>query len=74
MTTTITFRCTEEQKKAIYGYAKLHNSNISNVILETILNKIEDENDYELALMVANEPTIDIEDLAKECGIDYEKI
>lgn len=74
MNTTITVRCTAEEKQAISGFARLHHKSISTIVLESVLMQIEDAEDYELALMVANEPTMDIKDLAAECGIDYEKL
>lgn len=74
MNSTITVRCTAEEKQAIIGFARINNTSISTIVLQSVLAQIEDAEDYELALMVANEPTIDIRDLAAECGIDYEKL
>ena len=69
---TITIRLSEEQKKAIKGFSILKNKSISSVVLEAILNKIEDEEDYELALMAEKDSTRDFKELLKECDIDYD--
>ena len=71
---TITIRLSEEQKKAIKGFSILKNKSISSVVLEAILNKIEDEEDYELALMAEKYNTRDFRELLKECDIDYDSL
>ena len=38
------------------------------------LNKIEDEEDYELALMAEKDSTRDFKELLKECDIDYNSL
>ena len=70
---TITIRLSEEQK-AIKGFSILKNKSISSVVLEAILNKIEDEEDYELALMAEKDSTRDFKELLKECDIDYDSL
>jgi uncharacterized protein (DUF1778 family) len=45
MDTTITFRADKAQKELISEYAKLHDTSMSNFILQTILDRIEDEID-----------------------------
>ena len=69
-----TIRLSEEQKKAIKGFSILKNKSISSVVLEAILNKIEDEEDYELALMAEKDSTRDFKELLKECDIDYDSL
>ena len=69
-----TIRLSEEQKKAIKGFSILKNKSISSVVLEAILNKIEDEEDYELALMAEKDNTKDFRELLKECDIDYDSL
>ena len=50
---------------------------ISELILK-IIEDLEDEEDYKLAEKIINDPntkyTEGIEDLAKECGIDYDAL
>jgi len=50
---------------------------ISELILK-IIEDLEDEEDYKLAEQIINDPntkyTEGIEDLAKECGIDYDAL
>lgn len=45
MGTVISLRADEKQKKLISEYAKLHGESMSNFILETVLERIEDEID-----------------------------
>lgn len=71
---TLTLRLSEEEKKVIKGFSILKKKSVSAVVLESILEKIEDEKDYELALMVVDEETRDISELSSECGIDYEAL
>ncbi|WP_335937267.1 hypothetical protein [Fusobacterium polymorphum] len=47
---------------------------MSSVLLEAILNKIEDEEDYELALVAEKDSTRDFKELLKECDIDYDSL
>lgn len=74
----ISLRLTDEQKNAIQGYAKLKNTSVSQIILDAILEKIEDEEDYtlavEIAKMVNENECIDFATLCEECGIDYEAL
>ncbi len=73
---TITIRLTDEQKRVIQGFSILKNSTVSEVVLSSILEKIEDEEDYQLALMAAESPIClsSISDLAEECDIDYDAL
>ena len=43
MTTNINIRVEEELKQALQGYAKLENKTISEVVLEAIKEKLENE-------------------------------
>ncbi|NLJ71253.1 MAG: hypothetical protein GX328_07360 [Clostridiaceae bacterium] len=74
--TTITVRLTHEQKEAIKGFSKLKNTSVSDVVLSAIMEKIDDEEDYELALEAAKSPisSSSISDLAKELNIDYDEL
>ena len=71
---TITLNVTDEEKKLITDFLEANNMSISELILKIIEN-LEDEEDYKLAEKIINNPntkyTEGIEDLAEECGIDY---
>jgi uncharacterized protein (DUF1778 family) len=45
MDTTITLRADTKQKKLISEYAKMHGETMSGFILETVLDRIEDDID-----------------------------
>ena len=70
----ITLNVTDEEKKLITDFSEANNMSISELILK-IIEDLEDEEDYKLAEQIINDPntkyTEGIEDLAKECGIDY---
>ena len=74
---TITLNVTDEEKKLITDFSEANNMSISELILKIIEN-LEDEEDYKLAEKIINNPntkyTEGIEDLAKECGIDYDAL
>ena len=71
----ITLNVTDEEKKLITDFSEANNMSISELILK-IIEDLEDEEDYKLAEQIINDPntkyTEGIEDLAKECGIDYD--
>ena len=73
----ITLNVTDEEKKLITDFSEANNMSISELILKIIEN-LEDEEDYKLALERINDPntkyTEGIKDLAKECGIDYDAL
>ena len=73
----ITLNVTDEEKKLITDFSEANNMSISELILKIIEN-LEDEEDYKLAEQIINDPntkyTEGIEDLAKECGIDYDAL
>ena len=74
---TITLNVTDEEKKLITDFSETNNMSISELILK-IIEDLEDEEDYKLAEQIINDPntkyTEGIEDLAKECGIDYDAL
>ena len=74
---TITLNVTEEEKQLITDFSEANNMSISELILK-IIEDLEDEEDYKLAEKIINDPntkyTEGIEDLAKECGIDYDAL
>ena len=74
---TITLNVTDEEKKLITDFSEANNMSISELILKIIEN-LEDEEDYKLAEQIINDPntkyTEGMEDLAKECGIDYDAL
>ena len=73
----ITLNVTDEEKKLITDFSEANNMSISELILKIIEN-LEDEEDYKLAEQIINDPntkyTEGIEDLAKECGIEYDAL
>ena len=73
----ITLNVTDEEKKLITDFSEANNMSISELILK-IIEDLEDEEDYKLAEKIINDPntkyTEGIEDLAKECGIDYDTL
>ena len=73
----ITLNVTDEEKKLITDFSEANNMSISELILK-IIEDLEDEEDYKSAEQIINDPntkyTEGIEDLAKECGIDYDAL
>ena len=73
----ITLNVTDEEKKLITDFSEANNMSISELILK-IIEDLEDEEDYKLAEKIINDPntkyTEGVEDLAKECGIDYDAL
>ena len=73
----ITLNVTDEEKQLITDFSEANNMSISELILK-IIEDLEDEEDYKLAEKIINDPntkyTEGIEDLAKECGIDYDAL
>ena len=73
----ITLNVTDEEKKLITDFSEANNMSISELILK-IIEDLEDEEDYKLAEQIINDPntkyTEGVEDLAKECGIDYDAL
>ena len=78
MSTNINIRVEEELKRALQGYAKLENKTVSEVVLEAIREKLENDYDYKLALLAyesvdLNDKTT-LADMCKEAGLDYEAL
>lgn len=78
MTTNINIRVEEELKNALQGYAKLENKTVSEVVLEAIKEKLENDYDYKLALLAyesvdMNDSTT-LVDMCAEAGIDYDEL
>jgi predicted DNA-binding protein len=78
MTTNINIRVEEELKKALQGYAKLVNKTVSEVVLEAIKEKLENDYDYKLALYaydsVDMSDTMTLADMCAEAGIEYDEL
>lgn len=75
MATNINIRVDDELKSALQGYAKMENRTVSEVVIEAIKDKLEDDYDYKLALLASKSvdlnDTTTLEMLCKEAGIDY---
>lgn len=75
---TISFRLSDEEKRLITDFSKRNNITVSELILNSILEKIEDEEDYTLGEKIILDPNTKItgtlKELAKEYGIDYDKL
>ncbi len=76
---TISFRVSEEEKNLIFDYAKKNYKTMSEFLLETILEKIEDREDYLLgeARMIDKENSKvigDLKSVAENFGINYEEL
>ena len=78
MTTNINIRVEEELKNALQGLAKLENKTVTEVVLEAIKEKLENDYDYKLALLAYE--SVDMNDkttlsqMCAEAGIDYEAL
>ena len=74
---TITLNVTDEEKKLITDFSEANNMSISELILKIIEN-LEDEEDYKLALERINDPNNKpcetLNELAAEFGIDYDEL
>lgn len=75
---TISFRVSDEEKEIISNFSKKNNISMSKFVLESILEKIEDEEDYRLGVERMLDPNNkiagDLRELAEECGIDYDAL
>ena len=78
MTTNINIRVEEELKAALQGYAKLENKTVSEVVLEAIKEKLENDYDYNLALLAYESVDMSdqttLADMCAEAGIDYDAL
>ena len=78
MSTNINIRVDEELKNALQGLAKLENKTVTEVVLEAIKEKLENDYDYKLALLAYE--SVDMNDkttlsqMCAEAGIDYEEL
>ena len=74
---TITLNVTDEEKQLITDFSEANNMSISELILKIIEN-LEDEEDYKLALERINDPNNKpcetLNELAAEFGIDYDEL
>ena len=74
---TITLNVTDEEKKLITDFSEANNMSISELILKIIEN-LENEEDYKLALERINDPNNKpcetLNELAAEFGIDYDEL
>ena len=73
----ITLNVTDEEKRRITSFSEANNMTISELILKIIEN-LEDEEDYKLALerinAPNNKPCGTLNELAAEFGIDYDEL
>ena len=73
----ITLNVTDEEKKLITDFSEANNMSISELILKIIEN-LEDEEDYKLALERINDPNNKpcetLNELAAEFGLDYDEL
>ena len=78
MSANINIRVDEELKNALQGLAKLENKTVTEVVLEAIKEKLENDYDYKLALLayesVDMNDTTTLADMCAEAGIDYETL
>ena len=76
--TTISLRIDEELKEAASGYSAINNISLSQVIIDALKEKLENEEDYKLAMLAyktLNKDNLkDFESVCSECGIDYEAL
>ena len=74
---TITLNVTDEEKKLITDFSEANNMSISELILK-IIEDLEDEEDYKLAVErindAKNKTCGTLKELATEFGIDYDEL
>lgn len=74
---TITLNVTDEEKKLITDFSEANNMSISELILK-IIEDLEDEEDYKLAIARINDPNNKtygtLREIATEFGIDYDEL
>lgn len=75
---TISFRLSDDEKKLITDFSKKNKITVSEFILSSILEKIEEAEDYALGEKILLDPKVKIngnlENLAKKFGIDYDAL
>ena len=73
----ITLNVTDEEKRRITSFSEANNMTISELILKIIEN-LEDEEDYKLAIARINDPNNKtcgtLREIATEFGIDYDEL
>lgn len=74
---TITLNVTDEEKQLITDFSEANNMSISELILK-IIEDLEDEEDYKLAIARINNPNSKtcgtLREIATEFGIDYDEL
>ena len=74
---TITLNVTDEEKQLITDFSEANNMSISELILK-IIEDLEDEEDYKLAIARINNPNNKtcgtLRKIATEFGIDYDEL
>ena len=74
---TITLNVTDEEKQLITDFSEANNMTISELILK-IIEDLEDEEDYKLAVARIHDPNNKtcgtLKALATEFGIDYDEL
>ena len=72
-----TINVTKDEKKRLEYFAKTNKTTVNKLILR-LIEELEDEEDSKEIDRIMNDPntkfSTGIEDLAKECGIDYETL
>ena len=72
-----TINVTKDEKERLEYFAKINKTTINKLILR-LIEELEDEEDSKEIDRIMNDPNTKlrtgIEDLAKECGIDYETL
>ncbi|ERT38775.1 MULTISPECIES: hypothetical protein [Fusobacterium] len=72
-----TINVTKDEKERLEYFAKINKTTVNDLILR-LIEELEDEEDSREIDRIMNDPntkfSTGIEDLAKECGIDYETL
>ena len=72
-----TINVTKDEKERLEYFAKINKTTVNKLILR-LIEELEDEEDSREIDRIMNDPntkfSTGIEDLAKECGIDYETL
>lgn len=78
MYSNINIRVDNELKAALQGVAKLEGKSVSEVVVQAITEKLENDYDYKLAVLayesVDMNDTTSLQDMCTEAGIDYETL
>ena len=72
-----TINVTKDEKEKLEYFAKINKTTVNELILR-LIEELEDEEDSKEIDRIMNDPntkfSTGMEDLAKECGIDYETL